>query len=99
MASASIVSASFGAAAGAASAQIVVGAAFAQAAIGSAAGVASAAAMVGGVTGGTASAAEVWSYVMSNGYTAEENVVAIRSMLEALTPAVIADEVLHNALV
>lgn len=51
------------------------------------------------VSGGTASAAEVWSYMMSNGYTAEENVVAIRSMLEALTPATIAEEVLHNALV
>jgi len=51
------------------------------------------------LAGGTASAAEVWSYVMTNGFTAEENVVAIRSMLEALTPAVIADEVLHNALV
>lgn len=42
------------------------------------------------VPAGTAGAAEVWSYVMSNGYTAEQNVVAIRALLEAVPVEVLA---------
>lgn len=45
-------------------------------------------------SGGTAGAAEVWGYVLSNGKTAEENVVEIHAMLTALTPSAIAQAVL-----
>lgn len=41
-----------------------------------------------------ASAAEVWNYVLSNGKTAEENVVEIHAMLSALTPAAISADLL-----
>lgn len=48
------------------------------------------------VPSGTASAAEVWSYILSNGLTAEANVVGIYSMLQTLTgqaPCPTADQI------
>lgn len=55
--------------------------------------------VLGGTIASGLSAVDVWSYVMSNGQTAEANVVAIRAALEALTPAAISDYLLHNAVV
>lgn len=49
---------------------------------------------VGSTGGGTgASAADVWDYMLSNGKTAEENVVEIHAMLSLLTTTTIADAV------
>jgi len=48
--------------------------------------------------GGGAGAAEVWSFLMANGKTAEQNVVEIHAMLLALTPDVIASAVWNKTL-
>ena len=42
---------------------------------------------------GGADPAAVWAYVMSNGQTAEANVLAIRTLLESLPATAIADAV------